>query len=114
MHFPEICRALNCKEYNRGKDFSDVDVRNVTAGDLMSEVLVFDLEKMLLVTSLNSEQVLRTADMVDAVGVVLVNEKEPTQAMKILAGDMGITLLNTAQSMFEACAILHSLLNGDR
>lgn len=112
MHFPEICRALDCTEFNRGKDFIKVDVLNVTAGDLMSEVLVFDHKNMVLVSSLNSEQVLRTADMVDAVGVILVNNKKPSQAMKVLAGDLEMTLLNTVQSMFETCAVLHSLLTG--
>ena len=112
MRFPDICRALDCIEYNRGEDIADKEIRNVTAGDLMSEVLVFDLEDMLLVTSLNSEQVLRTADMVDAVGVVLVNGKEPSDAMVSLARDQGTALLSTPRSMFEACAVLHSLLTG--
>ena len=112
MRFPEICRALDCTEYNSGKNFSGAEVKNVAAGDLMSEVLVFDLENLLLVTSLNSEQVLRTADMVDAVGVVLVNGKEPSDSMMALARDQGTILLSTDLSMFNACAVLHSLLKG--
>jgi hypothetical protein len=114
MRFPDICRALDCTEYNVGKNFPGTEVKNVTAGDLMSEVLVYDLEDLLLVTSLNSEQVLRTADMVDAVGIVLVNGKIPSDAMRKLAEEQNLVLLSSPMSMFNACAILHSLLKESR
>lgn len=111
MRFSEISESLECQEYNHGENFERGEIEYVTAGDLMSEVLVFDKDNLLLVTSLNSEQVLRTANIVDAGGVVLVNSKIPNKQMISLARDLGIVLLTTQCSMFESCAILHRLLN---
>jgi hypothetical protein len=111
MRFTEISESLKCQEYNQGDNFETGEIEYVTAGDLMSEVLVFDKENLLLVTSLNSEQVIRTANMVDAAGVVLVNSKIPNEQMISLARDFGIVLLSTQNSMFETCAILYKLLD---
>jgi len=111
MRFTEISKSLECQEFSQGDHFDSGEIKYVTAGDLMSEVLVFDKENLLLVTSLNSEQVLRTANIVDAAGVVLVNSKIPNEQMISLAQDLGIVLLSTQSSMFETCAILYRLLN---
>ncbi len=113
MRFAQIHDCLSFKDFYLGEDFDNADVQNVTAGDLMSEVLVFEKENVLLVTALNSEQALRTASMVDALGVVLVNGKIPSPRMISLAEELGISLLSTTLSMFESCAELHKLLEKD-
>ena len=77
-------------------------------------LLVFDKENLLLVTSLNSEQALRTASVVDALGVVLVNSKTPTSLMMSLAKELDISVLSTPKPMFDTCAALHQLLNEAR
>lgn len=110
MRFPEISSCLESTEYHRGESFETAEVQNVTAGDLMSEVLVFDKENLLLVTALNSEQVLRTANVVDALGVVLVNGKKPNETMLKLAEELGIALLSTPKSLFDTCVSLHYLI----
>lgn len=109
MRFPEISSCLTCKEYYRGDKFESAEVQSVTAGDLMSEVLVFDRENLLLVTALNSEQTLRTADIVDALGIVLVNGKIPSDGMIRLAEEMGIALLSTSKTLFDTCVALYHL-----
>ena len=81
----------------------DESFRKVVAGDLMSEVLVEDEENLLLITSLNSEQVLNTANIVDAACVLLVNGKIPQAPMVKMAQNFGISLLSTSLPMFEAC-----------
>ncbi len=111
MLFSEICNSLDCRVYYKAPQFEDVTVQNITAGDLMSEVLVFDHEHALLVTALNSEQVLRTAAMVDALGVLLVNSKVPGEKMISLAEDLDISLMSTSLSMFDSCVALHQLMN---
>lgn len=111
MHFSEIRNSLECREFNRGDNYESAEIENITAGDLMSEVLVFDKENLLLVTSLNSEQALHTANMVDALGVLLVNSKTPSDVMIALAKEQGVALLSTSKPMFDTCAALHSLLH---
>ncbi len=110
MLFTVISDSLKCQIYHKETNFENTDIRNITAGDLMSEVLVVEHEHVLLVTALNSEQVLRTASMVDALGVVLVNAKVPGAEMISLAKDLGITLLSTSYSLFDTCAVLSRLM----
>jgi len=76
----------------------------------MSDVLVTDFEDLLIVTSLASEQVVRTADIVGAKGVLLVNDKDPPLVMKQLAEKQDLNLLSTPLSMYEACVGLHAIL----
>ncbi len=114
MKFSEIYSLLSSKEYHRGSDWDDVTIQNVTAGDLMSEVLVDELEEMVLVTALNSEQALRTASMVDALAVILVNDKEPSPNMISLANELDITLISTPCSLFETCGRLSRLIGDEK
>lgn len=89
-----------------------VPINVITAGDLMSEVLVVDEDNMVIVTSLNTDQVIRTADIVGAAGIILVNGKRPQPAMVELAENTGITLLSAPLNMFDACVRLGELQNG--
>jgi hypothetical protein len=109
MTFVDIVEQLPAHVAHRGSDFMDIDLQHVVAGDLMSDVLVVDYESLLIVTSLNSEQILRTADMVGARGVLLVNDKVPLAAVKALAQEQDISLLVTPLSLFEACVALGRL-----
>jgi hypothetical protein len=110
MDFQEIIQALSCTVFVEGADFGTAQVRSVVASDLMSDVLTTNEEDFIISTSLNSEQVIRTADIVGASGVLLVNGKHPQESMKNLAADHGITVLSTREACFSACCILGTLL----
>jgi len=92
--------------------WKDITIDKVVAGDLMSDILVTVETDMLLVTSLATDQAVRSADMVGSLAVLLVNDKLPTQGMRALAEDSGITLLATPMPLFETCVKLGSILNG--
>ena len=110
MTFAEIIDLLPAQVIYKGSDFSNFIIRNVVAGDLMSDVLVIEYEDFVMMSSLNSEQTLITADMVGARGILLVNGKIPNMVMKTMAEKKDITLLSTSLSMFEACITLGNLL----
>ena len=93
----------------KGSGF-DRHIRKVVASDLMSDVLVVDDEDMLLLTSLASDQVLRTAQVVGAVGVVVVNGKPLPSSMVSVANSLGVSLLTARLSKYDACIALHELL----
>ncbi len=111
MTFLDIVELLPAHVVNRGGDFASAELRHVVAGDLMSDILVADFDDFLMVTSLASEQTLRTADIVGAKGILLVNDKTPQTAVKTLAAQQGITVLSTPLSLFEACVALGRLLD---
>jgi hypothetical protein len=93
--------------------WQSLDLHTVIASDLMSDVLVSVDSDALLVTSLATEQTVRSADMVGAPVILLVNDKLPSQAMKTLAEQCGITVLATPMPMYEACVTLGILQQSD-
>ena len=84
----------------------NVEFFDVVVSDLMSDVLVTDHDDFLLVTSLASEQVARTADIVDAQAIVLANGKSPQPALARLAEEQAIPLMTSALSTFDICRAL--------
>ena len=74
----------------------------------MSDVLAFVKDQAVLLTGLVNSQVIRTAEMMDMICVVLVRSKKPTDEMIDLAKENGIVLLTTNKRMYDACGILYS------
>lgn len=85
-------------------------VGSVVASDLMSDVLVMAQDGALLVTSLASEQMIRTADFVGAVGVVVVNGKALLPSVIDLARSVDVTLIRSPLSKYEACLAIGSVV----
>lgn len=82
----------------------------VVDSDLMSDVLMTDEDRPLLVTSLVSDQSLRTAHVVGALAVLVVNAKTPPPEMVALAEKLGIPLARTVLSKFDASVALGKAL----
>lgn len=93
--------------------YHDLTLQKILAGDIMSDILVTVETDVLLVTGLATEQAVRSADMVGAPVILLVNDKLPLQSMKVLAEQCGITLLATPMPMYEACVTLNFLQNNN-
>ena len=86
------------------------DALHVVAADLMSDVLMMDLERPLLLTSLATEQALRTAHVVGAVAVLVANGKTPPSEMVDLARQLDMPLARTALPKFDAAVALGKAL----
>lgn len=106
----KVQQQLDCTVYVASPAAADLRVQAVVASDLMSEVLATDEIHFLLVTSLSTSQVVYTADIVGAVGVLLVNGKQPLQETIELARAKGVPLLSTKQHLFECCLNLGELM----
>jgi DRTGG domain len=76
------------------------------AADLMSDVLAFGTEGMVLMTGLTNPQVVRTAEMAGINVIVIVRDKTPPPETLELARESGITIINTGYTMYEACGRL--------
>ena len=75
--------------------------------DLMSDLLAFGQEGMLLMTGLTNPQVVRTAEMAGVAAIVFVRSKIPPPETINLASQMGIPLLASKYTMFETCGRLY-------
>ena len=89
---------------------ADSNVLHVISSDLMSDVLMVDLERPLLLTSLVSDQSLRTAHVVGAAAVLVANGKTPPEDMVALAQKLAMPLARTALSKFDAAIALGKAL----
>ena len=96
-----------------GEEHLDRDVHSACGSDMMSDVLAFVKDQAVLLTGLVNLQVIRTAEMMDMLCIVLVRSKRPTPEMIEAAKESGIVLLATGKRMYDACGILYTNgLNG--
>ena len=109
MTMIEVAEVLKADVLVKGEGCRKA-IRHVVASDLMSDVLMVDEEDMLLLTSLASDQVLRTAQIVGAVGVVVVNGKPLPSSMVNVAHDLRMTLATSPMAKYDACVAVYEAL----
>ena len=85
----------------------DLEMSDVCASDLMSDVLAFAEPGSLLLTGLINPQAVRTADMADIAAIVFVRGKYPPVETIALAQGTAIPVVASPLSMFEVCGRLH-------
>lgn len=107
MKVGEIIEILDA-ELLAGEREAELDIRSACGSDLMSDVMAFVKENVLLLTGLISPQVIRTAEMMDIRAVVFVRGKTPGQNIVDMAREKGIAVLTTRHTMFTACGKLYS------
>ena len=83
-------------------------INSACGSDLMSDVLAFVKDQAVLLTGLVNSQVVRTAEMMDIICIVLVRGKQPTEEMLELAKSCGIALMSTDVRMYSACGRLYA------
>lgn len=109
MKLKKIPELIECRFVNQSTKYSETEVRNILLTNLMSQVLFSEEEELLLVTSLASEQVLRTADIVGVQAVILTDNKPVIPSMLELAKEFDICLFSTKLSGAQVKEKLGSL-----
>ena len=109
MTFTEIVREIG-GELMVNPGGAENQVRHVVASDLMSDVLIVDEDDMLLVTSLASDQVLRTAQIVGAAGVIIMNGKPLPSTMTRVAHDLKLPLATCSLPKYDGCVAVYCVL----
>ena len=95
-------------EVAAGHDRLDTQVTGGAASDLMSDILRNTKEGALLVTGLNSVQVIRTSIIAGMAGVVFVRGKTPSDDIIAIARDHNLPILTTNLNMYATCGKLYS------
>ena len=111
MNITDIVKTLDGTLVAGGE--SDRKVGTVVANDLMSDVLLNDGDDILLLTSLASDQAIRTANIVGAMCVVVHNAKPLPQTMCQVADTLGIPLVSSPLSKYESCVRIHDFLKAE-
>ena len=90
-----------------GEDMADLEIVSACGADLMSDVMAFVKEKVVLLTGLVNSQVIRTAELLDIHSIIFVRGKTPGVDMIEMAKDADIILAGTKHPLFIACGILY-------
>lgn len=90
-----------------GEEHMMSEVHAACGCDLMSDVLAFAKERVLLLTGLVNLQVIRTAEMLDLKAIVFVRGKAPDEEMINFAKEREIILLTTEEPLYQACGKLY-------
>lgn len=106
MKVSEIVDILEA-EVLAGSDL-DIEVCSACGADLMSDVMAYVKESVVLLTGLVNPQVVRTAEMMDIRVIVFVRGKRPEEKMIELAEEKGIVIITTKYPMFLACGRLYN------
>jgi predicted transcriptional regulator len=106
MKLSEVLRIIEGKVISRNVDL-EAEVTSGGGADLMSDVLAFAQDGMLLMTGLTNPQVVRTSEMAGTAAIVFVRGKIPPPETIALAEEKGIPLLASKFTMFETCGRLY-------
>lgn len=98
-----VIDALGAAVVNAPDGWAQRRVGPVFVSDLISDILVSDGEGALLITSLLSDQVLRTAEIIGAAAVVVANRRYLPPSLGKIAAEQGVALFHTPLPKYDVC-----------
>jgi hypothetical protein len=107
MTVAEAVKTLDGKFFTGEEKAAGINVGSACGADLMSDVMAFVKERVLLLTGLVNPQVIRTAELLDIKAVVFVRGKVPSHEMIEMASESDIVLCGTKLPMFLSCGKLY-------
>ena len=90
-----------------GEEYLEKNVEKAFSSDLMSDVLAHADENTLLLTGMNNQQVIRTAEMLDLRAIVFVRGKTPHPDIIKLAKENNIVIISTKHTLYVSSGILY-------
>ncbi len=89
-------------------ELPEEEIHSACGSDMMSDVLAFPKERMVLLTGLTNAHVMRTCEMLDVLLVVFVRGKIPGPDVLAEAEKRDIVVMATPYTLYEACGRLYS------
>lgn len=90
-----------------GENHLERDIQSACGADLMSDVMAFVKEDVVLLTGLVNAQTVRTAHLLDIPVIVFVRGKVPLPDLVDEAANAGIVLMTTNETLFLAAGKLY-------
>ncbi|MDR1286141.1 MAG: hypothetical protein LBK08_00890 [Treponema sp.] len=94
-------------QFFSGEKEAGLEIISACGADLMSDVMAFVKDRVLLLTGLVNPQVIRTAELLDIHCIIFVRGKTPSRDMIDMAEEAGIILAGTKLPMFISCGKLY-------
>jgi len=112
VEYTKLLKVIESKLLVQSDSNKKTVVTNAVFSNMLSRVLLVEYDHFLLVTNLNTEQALRTADIVNASGVLITNVDNIGSNLITLAKELDVNLLTTKLSssatfdIFKDCSDL--------
>lgn len=107
MKVRDIIKVLDAKILT-GEENLDYEINAGCGADLMSDVMAYVKDSIVLLTGLCNPHVVRTAEMMDIKVICFVRGKQPTESIVDLAKEKKITILTTDNTLYIASGLLYS------
>ena len=107
MYLKEVVELLDATVLTEDSD-PEQELSGAFCSDMMSHMLAYSNDKSILITALYNPQVLRTAELMGISCVIFIGRNEPDPALIKLAKTLGLTIIQSPQSMYVTCGILFS------
>jgi len=107
MILGEVAEILEATVVSGDDSALDTEVSTTGSGDLVSDMLARIASPDVLLTGLNTAQVIRTASVTTSVAVIIVRGKVADEKLVRLAGEEGIVLMTTNKCLFAASGLLY-------
>ncbi len=111
MNIQDLAKRINAQVYCRA-DADGQDLQTIYAGDTMSELIAHAAPATLLVTSLNNNQLVRVAELMDVPGICITNGAVPTADLIARAEAAGTTILVSPFGYAKTLRLLEDTLAG--
>jgi hypothetical protein len=109
MKLKAIVGELDAAILYAPEGWGERQVESVIASDLISDILVGEGEEQLLLTSLTSIQMVRTAALISVAAIMLVHRRQAPPALEAAAREQEIPLFRSSMAKYEACVRLGRL-----
>ncbi len=113
MNLKQVVETLDAELLCAPDGWEQVEVGGVFASDLISDILVSEGDKLLLLTSLTSPQLVRTASLISVAAVVLIHRRQAPPGLTVAAREQGVPLFRSCVPKFEACVRLGCSLEAE-
>lgn len=108
MNAAEVVRILDAKIICGEDRLNDVEFDSAFGSDMMSDVLAYVKPTTLLLTGMVNPHVIRTAEMLDIKGIVVVRGKSVPEELVEEAEEQDIIILASDETMYTTCGKMYA------
>lgn len=109
MKLKEILRQIDGRLLYDNEEAEEREYSYAVATDLMSNVMLGNVDDSILITSLVNPQVIRASEMMNISSIIITGDKPVQDTMIELAQNRNIALATTELPTFTVCGKLHNL-----
>jgi hypothetical protein len=113
MNLKDLSRKINARLYS-GAGECCPEVKDVHAADTMSSLIANASRDTLLVTTLNNNQLVRVAELMDAPGLCLVGGAQPSPELLAQARETGAAIMVSPFGLEDTRRMLEECLAGEK